>query len=114
MTLTAILRGAARTARNANVIFPVLAVTLALLTAGALLAATGTDAVAALGNAFDAALGGTYAVSTTITKALPRLFAALGIAIALRAGLWNIGAEGQLYVGALGAVGVALALEGFP
>ncbi len=33
-------------------------------------------------------------------KTLPRLLAALGIALALRAGLWNIGAEGQLYIGA--------------
>jgi hypothetical protein len=39
---------------------------------------------------------------------MPRLFAALGIALALRAGLWNIGAEGQLYVGAIAAAGVAL------
>ena len=38
--------------------------------------------------------------------------AALGIAIALRAGLWNIGAEGQIYVGATAATAVVLATDG--
>ena len=54
------------------------------------------------------AVGSTFAIGTTVTKAVPRLLPALGIALALRAGLWNIGAEGQIYVGAAAATAVAL------
>jgi simple sugar transport system permease protein len=44
----------------------------------------------------------------TISKCIPRLLPAHGIALALRAGLWNIGAEGQLSGGAAICAGVAL------
>jgi ABC-type uncharacterized transport system permease subunit len=54
------------------------------------------------------AVGSTFAVGTTLTKAVPRLLPALGVALALRAGLWNIGAEGQIYLGAAAAAAVAL------
>ena len=108
------LRRAAAAVRSATFVYPIIAVVLALVSAGILLAATGTDAITALGNAYRASLGSQFALSTTIVKSLPRLFAALGIAIALRAGLWNIGAEGQLYLGAVGATAVTILLPGLP
>ncbi|HMJ35599.1 MAG TPA: ABC transporter permease [Baekduia sp.] len=87
---------------------PVLSVALALVVVGVLLAANGSDPVAAYRSMVSAAFGSTFALSTTLIKTLPRLLPALGIALALRAGLWNVGAEGQIYVGALAAAGVAL------
>jgi simple sugar transport system permease protein len=87
---------------------PILSVALALVVVGVLLAANGSDPVAAYRSMVSAAFGSTFALSTTIIKTLPRLLPALGIALALRAGLWNVGAEGQIYVGALAAAGVAL------
>lgn len=108
------MRRAATLIHGGTLGYPLLAVFLAVLTAGVLLTATGTDALNALDNAFDASLGSSFALSTTIVKSLPRLFAALGIAIALRAGLWNIGAEGQLYLGAVGATAVTFWLPEFP
>jgi general nucleoside transport system permease protein len=87
---------------------PVLSVLLALVGAAALLRASGSEPIAAYQSMISSAVGSPFALSTTVVKALPRLLPALGIAIALRAGLWNIGAEGQLYVGALAATGVAL------
>jgi simple sugar transport system permease protein len=87
---------------------PVLSVLLALVLVGLLLAANGSDPIAAYRSMVSAAFGSTFALSTTIMKTLPRLLPALGIALALRAGLWNVGAEGQIYVGALAATGVAL------
>jgi len=46
------------------------------------------------------AFGSTYAISETIMKAIPLMLAGLGVALAFRMLLWNIGAEGQLYMGA--------------
>lgn len=87
---------------------PVLAVLLALLTTYLLLVITGADAGAAFSSMINAAVGNPLAISTTIVKAIPRLLAGLGIALALRAGLWNIGAEGQIYIGAIATTAVAL------
>ena len=86
----------------------VLAVLLAFVTVGIGLALIGADPIAAFDQMAAAAIGSPFAISTTLVKTLPRLLAALGIAIALRAGLWNIGAEGQLYLGAAATAGIAL------
>jgi simple sugar transport system permease protein len=51
--------------------------------------------------------GGAYAVSDTLVKATPLLLCGLGCAVAFRARLWNVGAEGQLLIGAWAATGVA-------
>ena len=104
--MTSILR--ARRGLLLSLGIPLVSVLLALGVAGALLWANGTDPLAAYRSMAEAAFGSTFALSTTIVKALPRLLPALGIALALRAGLWNVGAEGQLYMGALAAAGVAL------
>lgn len=97
-----------RLAASAGLAYPLLAVALALASAAGLLMAVGADPVEALRNMYGAALGSGFALSTTGVKALPRLLSALGIALALRAGLWNIGAEGQLYIGAAASTAVAL------
>ena len=91
-----------------SVAIPIVALSLALVTAAGFLVLADADPVAAYDSMFSAAFADPFSVSTTFVKTMPRLFAALGIALALRAGLWNIGAEGQLYVGAIAAAGVAL------
>jgi ABC-type uncharacterized transport system permease subunit len=87
---------------------PIASVALALLTVALLLLFIGANPVDAFGSMMRAALGDSLAISTTIVKAVPRLVAALGIALAIRAGLWNIGAEGQIYVGGVAATAVVL------
>jgi simple sugar transport system permease protein len=49
-------------------------------------------------------------IGETLLKMSPLLLAGLGVAAAFRAQVWNIGAEGQLYIGGLASTGVALAL----
>jgi simple sugar transport system permease protein len=63
---------------------------------------------------FVGALGGRQQIAETLVQTTALLFPALGIALAFRAGLFNIGAEGQLLVGGLaaGAIGAHLALPG--
>jgi simple sugar transport system permease protein len=47
------------------------------------------------------ALGSTFAMTETLTRATPLIFTGLAAAVAFRAKLWNIGGEGQLYMGAI-------------
>lgn len=90
------------------VLVPLIAVVLALASVAVLLMLIGADPAQAFGSMFQASLGDPHALSTTVTKAVPRLVAALGIAVAIRAGLWNIGAEGQIYMGGVAAAAVVL------
>ncbi len=67
--------------------------------------------MAAGGNPFNAyilmaqgAFGSMFALSETLNRATPLILTGLAAAVAFRARLWNIGAEGQLYMGALAAV----------
>jgi general nucleoside transport system permease protein len=84
------------------------AVLLALASGALLLGAAGQNPLLSYAGMASTAFGSAFAIGTTLIKTTPRLLPALGIALALRAGLWNIGAEGQIYVGAAGGVAVAL------
>lgn len=55
-----------------------------------------------------------YGIGQTLWKATPLLFTGLAVALPLRAGLFNIGAEGQLHLGAFAAAWVGLLLAGMP
>lgn len=54
----------------------------------------------------DGAFGSRFALTETLTRATPLMLTGLAAAVAFRARFWNIGAEGQLYIGALAAVAV--------
>jgi simple sugar transport system permease protein len=98
-------------------IVPVIAVIVALILGGITMLATGVDlftierAFAAL---FTGSLGSVYALSETLTAAAPLTLAGLGIALGFRAGLFNIGAEGQLLIGGMAAVIVGFSFSGLP
>ena len=78
----------------------------ALLLALAILFVTGTPLARAVPLLLSGAAGSLFAVTETLTRATPLIFTGLAAAVAFRARLWNIGAEGQLYAGALAAVAV--------
>ena len=73
----------------------------ALLLSALLVAATGRDPAAAMRALFAGAFGSTYSLLHVGTKATPLLLAGLAVLVAFRAGFWNIGAEGQLALGAI-------------
>jgi general nucleoside transport system permease protein len=78
-----------------------------------LLLATGHDVSTALAALVRGAFGSYYAVtSATIVRMVPLGFAGLAVALAFRAGILNIGAEGQLLVGAAAATALAVPLTG--
>jgi len=89
---------------------PLIALVLTALVAGALFAALGKDPLRGLEVFFVEPLNGARAVSEVLLKATPLVLCALGLAICYRANVWNIGAEGQLLLGAVVGGGVALAL----
>jgi general nucleoside transport system permease protein len=87
---------------------PLILIGLALLVGAALLAWTGLNPWALYRRMAITAFGSAYGWSDTTIKATPLILAGLGVSIAFRARLWNIGAEGQLFLGAFLATGVAL------
>lgn len=62
----------------------------------------------------DGALGSVNALSETLTAAIPLVLAGLGIGLAFRAGLFNIGAEGQMVVGGLATAAASFSITGLP
>ena len=62
----------------------------------------------------DGALGSLNALSETLTAAIPLVLAGLGIGLAFRAGLFNIGAEGQMVVGGLATAVASFSITGLP
>jgi len=70
--------------------------------------AFGYDPLAAYLSLFSGSFGSVYSWAESLANATPLILTALTFAIAMRGGLFNIGAEGQLYMGALAAVAVSL------
>ncbi|HEX9777012.1 MAG TPA: ABC transporter permease [Geopsychrobacteraceae bacterium] len=87
---------------------PLVSVLAALFVAGFLLLAAGVSPAQAYLEIVREALGSGYGLSETLVKATPLIFAGLGVSLAFRMQIWNIGAEGQIYMGAMGASWVAL------
>ena len=79
----------------------------AIACAALLLAALGADPVRALGALAFGAFGDRLAIESTLLRMGPLLLAGLGVSLAFRCGVWNIGSEGQLYLGALAATALA-------
>jgi simple sugar transport system permease protein len=80
---------------------PVLAVGAAMVVCSALLVWAGASPLEGWALMLKGALGSTFALTETLTRATPLIFTGLAAAVAFRAKLWNIGAEGQLYIGAV-------------
>jgi len=87
----------------------------ALVTAGVLLTLAGFDPWAALTTLVEGAMGDANQRGVTLVRACPLALTGVAVALAFRAGLWNIGAEGQLLAGALAAayLGTRTALPGW-
>ncbi len=86
---------------------PLLAVALTLGLSAALVAWAGAPVGRAYWLLIEGGFGSRLALTETLTRATPLILTGLAAAVAFRARLWNIGAEGQLYAGALAAVAVA-------
>lgn len=93
---------------------PVVSVLLAALTGAVFLVLTGFDPVAVYAGMLRASLTSRFGLADTLVSATPLMLTGLAAAVAFRYRLYNVGAEGQLYVGAIAAAGVGLALGEIP
>jgi len=81
---------------------------IGLIIGAFIMLAFGYNPISAYRSLFIGSFGSTYSWAESLANATPLILTALTFAIAMRGGLFNIGAEGQLYVGALAAVAVSL------
>jgi len=89
-----------------------LAIAIVIVVGGLAMLVAGANPIDGFGQLLDGALGNPSEIAETLVQTTALLFPALGIAFAFRAGLFNIGAEGQLILGgmAAGIVGVIVPL----
>jgi ABC-type uncharacterized transport system permease subunit len=87
---------------------PLIAIVLMLIGGLALFIALGKDPIEGFKVFFINPISDSYGISELFLKATPLMLCAIGLAVGFRANVWNIGAEGQLIVGAVAASAVAL------
>ena len=92
--------------RTAQVLAPLGAVAFTLLITALLVLWAGKPVGQTYALLFKGGFGSVFALSETFTRAIPLMLTGLAAAVAFRARLFNIGAEGQLYAGALAAIAV--------
>ena len=93
-----------------TMLVPVLAVLTAMIVGGLVIWGAGGDPFAAYLGLFEGAFGSAKALSETTVWATPYIFAGLAVSLAFKGGLFNIGAEGQLALGAVAAAWLGYAL----
>ena len=98
--------------RFAPLLTSLAAIAAALILGGLFLAMRGKDPIAAYGMLVSRGLGTSYGITETLIRMAPLLIVSAGLLISLRAGVWNIGIDGQLMVGALFAGVAAAAVAG--
>jgi general nucleoside transport system permease protein len=94
--------------------FPAMALGATVLVAMGLAMLAGASPFAVLGQIVMGAVGSKFAALETLNRATPLIFTGLAVAVAFRARLWNIGAEAQLYAGAIVAVVLGTGMLGAP
>ncbi|MFH2132612.1 MAG: ABC transporter permease [bacterium] len=95
-------------------IIPLCAVLIALMIGAVMLVSLGANPFIGYATMFKAAFGSLDGIANTSVKSIPLLLVGVGICIAFRANVINIGGEGQMVMGALLATSLALALPGLP
>lgn len=92
-------------------VIPILNIIMALAASALIMLLIGVDPIEAMGIMIRGALGDDYAIGYTLYYATNFIFTGLAVAIAFHANLFNIGGEGQAYIGGLGVGIVFLTLN---
>lgn len=99
------------TKRIRNLLIPVIAVLLGILSGTIIMIVSGYDPIAGFTSLWYGAFGDLYYTGEVIRQVTPYILSGLAVAFAFRVGLFNIGVEGQLIVGWLAAVWIGVAFE---
>lgn len=86
-----------------SILMPLAAAVIAMITGAIIVSALGYNPVQVYGSLISGAFVGSFNLGNTLAGAIPLILAGLGVALAFRAGLFNIGAEGQYWMGAIAA-----------
>jgi general nucleoside transport system permease protein len=92
----------------------ILSVALGLLLAGLAVRLLGTSPAQFFSQLFHGTLGSGYGLSQVLFKATPLMFTGMAVALAFQAGLFNIGAEGQMAIGGFAMAWVGFSIPGLP
>lgn len=95
-----------------SMVQPLTAVLIGLLTGAVAISIVGASVIETYKVMWDGAFGNFYFITATLARATPIIFIGLGLAIAFRAGVFNMGAEGQMVLGAVSAALAALYVPG--
>lgn len=98
----------------ATVLVPLVSVLCGFLVGAIAIIAAGADPTVAYGALFQGAFTNHNALPETLVSTTPYVVLGLALALGFRAGLFNIGAEGQFYIGALSGTFVAYSIHGLP
>lgn len=93
---------------------PIIAVLVAMTIAALLIKLQGSNPLIAYKSLFSTAFGSLAGIGVTLGKSTPLVLSGLAVAVGLRAGLFNIGAQGQLLSGALAAAWAGVTFDGLP
>lgn len=108
------LKPASIVSRFLPILSPLIAIAAALFVGAILIVIAGKNPIAAYSTLFQEAIANYYGFGNTLTKTTPLLLASLGVLVALKAGQFNIGAEGQIYMGGLGSALIGLYVKDLP
>jgi ABC-type uncharacterized transport system permease subunit len=97
-----------------NLLIPLLSIITSLIIGAVIIWASGADVYAAYKGLWQGAFGNARAISETFVSTTPYILTGLAVAFGFRCGLFNIGAEGQLYAGAIAAAYIGYACNGLP
>lgn len=97
-----------------TIFLPIIAILSALIVGAILILIAGANPIAAYTALFQESLFDYFGFGNTLTRMTPLLFTSLGVLVALKAGQFNIGGEGQIYLGALGSTLIGLYVQGLP
>lgn len=97
-----------------RVLLPLVSVVAGFAVAGVVVQISGANPVQALAALFEGAFIRKDALTETLVASVPYVFLGLALALGFKAGLFNIGADGQLYMGAVAGVFVGFSLHGLP
>lgn len=97
-----------------RVVNVVICILLAMVFCGIFILLQGHNPIEAYARMFRSAFGSRLGITNSIVRAIPLMFCSLGVAVAFKMGINNIGAEGQFAMGAFAATGVALYMPFIP
>lgn len=100
--------------RSTSIRVRTISILLSLLAISIFLLALNFNPLEVFGGILKGSFGSAYRIKSTIIKAIPLIITGVGISIAFRMKYWNIGAEGQIFMGAFGAALIAYKFQALP